>query len=101
LRENAIQLLATRGYAKAQRIFGNLYFFGGKTMETYTTTPIWANKDKAEGMAWYGRAGAQGDLFAQKLCRDLTDKVNTNHVWTDVENIELGFWISRNCPALC
>jgi hypothetical protein len=58
-----------------------------------TTTPIWANKDKAEGMAWYGRAGAQGDLFA--------DKVNTNHVWTDGERVELGFWILRNCPTLC
>ena len=44
-------------------------------------------------MAWYGRAGAQGDLFA--------DKVNTNHVWTDGERVELGFWILRNSPTLC
>ena len=32
LRENAIKLLATRGDAKAQRILGNLYFFGAKTI---------------------------------------------------------------------
>jgi hypothetical protein len=100
LRENAIQLLANHGDAKAQRILGNLYSFGGKTIAT--DYPIVANEDKVEGMTRYGRAGAQGDLFAQKLHRDLADKVsNTNHVWTDEENFETGLWISRNCPALC
>ena len=34
LRENAIKLLATRGDAKAQRILGNLYFFGAKTIRS-------------------------------------------------------------------
>ena len=32
LRENAIKLLAIRGDAKAQRILGNLYFLGAKTI---------------------------------------------------------------------
>jgi hypothetical protein len=93
LRENAIKLLATRGDAKAQRILATFIFSERRRFVTDTTTPIWANKDKAEGMAWYGRAGAQGDLFA--------DKANTNHVWTDGERVELGFWILRNCPTLC
>ena len=92
LRESAIRVLATRGDAKAQRILGNLYFFGGSTIP----------KDRVEGMAWYDHAGAQGDLFAKQFHRDLADKVsNPNHVWTDEENRETGRWIGRNCPALC
>ena len=92
LRENAIRLLATRGDAKAQRILGNLFTFGGSTIA----------KDRLEGMAWYGRAGAQGDLFAQNFYRDLSGPSSvTNHHWTDKENFETGLWISRNCPALC
>ena len=93
-RKNAIKLLATRGDAKAQRMSGlRQKLCLREEFVADTTTPIWANKDKAEGMAWYGRAGAQGDLFA--------DKANTNHVWTDGERVELGFWILRNCPTLC
>ena len=91
-RENAIRVLANRGDAKAQRILGNLYFFGAKTIA----------EDRVEGMRWYGRAGAQGDLFAEKFHHDLSDKVSDpNHVWTRQENIETGGWNIRNCPALC
>ena len=92
LRENAIRLLANRGDARAQRILGNLYFVGASTIA----------QDRVEGMAWYGRAGARGDLFAQKFHRDLADKVSTTgHVWTSKDNYEVGVWVSRNCPALC
>jgi hypothetical protein len=71
---------------------GNLYFFGGSTIAQH----------RVEGMAWYERAGAQGDLFAKKYHDDLAGKVsNPNHRWTDQENIEGGRWIERNCPALC
>jgi hypothetical protein len=91
-RENAIRVLAERGDAKAQRILGNLYYFGGSTIA----------QDRVEGMAWYGRAGAQGDLFAKKYHHDLADKdSNPSHHWTDEEKIEGGRWMVRNCPALC
>jgi TPR repeat protein len=91
-RENAIRLLAERGDAKAQRILGHLFAFGGSTI----------NKDRAEGMAWYRRAGAQGDLFAQKYYRDLADKVNdTDRVWSSEDYKEAGHWHFSNCPALC
>jgi hypothetical protein len=92
LRENAIRVLADRGDAKSQRMLGNLYFFGGSTID----------KDHAEGMTWYGRAGAQGDLSAQRFYRDLFEKVsNPSHVWTTEEYQEVGAWEERNCPALC
>ena len=69
-RENAIRLLAERGDAKAQRILGNLFTFGGSTIA----------KDRAEGMTWYRRAGAQGDLFARNFYRDLSSAfTTTNH----------------------
>jgi hypothetical protein len=104
LRENAIQVLATRGDAKAQRILGNLYYFGGQTIgkDHDLEQEEKRVKDQVEGMAWYGRAGSQGDLFAQKFYHDLADKKsNPNHVWTDQEYREVGKWISQNCPALC
>jgi hypothetical protein len=92
LRENAILVLAARGDAKAQRILGNLYYFGGSTIA----------RDRAQGMAWYERAGAQGDLFAKKFHRDFADKLSDpNHAWTDEERMEGGRWVERNCPALC
>jgi len=91
-RENAIRLLATHGDSRAQRILGNLFTFGGSTIA----------KDHVEGMAWYGRAGAQGDLFAQKYYRDLSAAVTTsNHVWTSQEFYEAGLWEERICSALC
>jgi len=91
-REDAIRTLANRGDAKAERILGNLYFIGGSTIA----------RDRVEGMAWYGRAGAHGDLFAQKFHRDFADKVvDPNHIWTNQENRGIGLWIFRNCPALC
>jgi hypothetical protein len=96
-------VLADRGDAKAQRILGNLYTFGGSTIATERVFAINTTaKDRIEGMAWYGRAGAQGDLFAKKYHHDLADKVSDpNHHWTDEENMEVGEWIERNCPALC
>ena len=92
LRENAIHALADRGDAKSQRILGNLYFFGGSTIA----------KNPVESMTWYSRAGAQGDLSAQRFYRDLFDKVsNPNHVSTSEEYREIGAWAIRNCPSLC
>jgi hypothetical protein len=85
-------VLANRGDAKAQRILGNLYYFGAKRIA----------KDPLEAMRWYGLAGAQGELFAQEFHRDFADKMSDpNHVWTREENIEAGGWIVRNCAALC
>jgi hypothetical protein len=91
IRENAIRLLANRGDAKAQRILGNLFTFGGSTIA----------KNRVEGMTWYSRAGAQGDLFAQKYHRDLADKVKTTEVWSLKDYQEGGHWSFSNCPALC
>jgi hypothetical protein len=91
-RENAIRALAERGDAKAQRILGNLYLFGGSAIA----------KDKVEGMKWYGRAGAQGDVLAQNFYREYLDAAsNPNHVWTTKDDEAVGRWIGQNCPALC
>jgi hypothetical protein len=92
-RENAVGVLANRGDAKAQRILGNFFYNGAKTIA----------KDPVQGMTWYGRAGAQGDLFAEKYYRDLSGKVSDkNHVWTNDEYSQIGGWIvGHNCPALC
>jgi TPR repeat protein len=91
-RENAIRVLANRGDTKAQRILGNLYFFGAKTIA----------EDRAEGMRWYDRAGAQGDLYARKFHRDFSDKESDpNHVWTDQENRETGGWIRAIARPWC
>jgi hypothetical protein len=101
LRENAVRLLAERGDAKAERILGNLYSFGGSTIA----------RDRAEGMAWYDRAGAHGDLFAQRFHREFSeqrfhrqppDKVSHPDLpWMTQENFEMGLWVERNCPGLC
>ena len=103
LRENAIRLLADRGDAKAQRILGNLYFFGGSTIATERVFGInTTTRDRTEGMAWYGRAGAQGDLYVQRFHHDLSAAFATkDHHFTTQENYETGLWHSRNCPALC
>jgi hypothetical protein len=58
--------------------------------------------DRVQGMTWIGRAGAQGDLYAQKFYHDLSGAfTTTNHSYTSQENMETGLWIERNCPALC
>jgi hypothetical protein len=91
-RENAIRILANRGDAKAERILGNLYLFGSYTID----------RDPTVAMTWIGRAGAQGDLLAQKFYRDLSGAFTApNHSWTGQENIESGRWSFRNCPNLC
>jgi hypothetical protein len=96
-REGAISVLANRGDAKAQRILGNLYFFGGSTI-----AKDHVKEDQLQAMPWYARAGAQGDLFAQKFYRDISDKMSDpNHKWTREEHIEVGGWAIRNCPAWC
>jgi hypothetical protein len=87
-RENAIRVLANRGDARAQRILGNLYYFGAKTIA----------KDPLEAMRWYGLAGAQGELFAKEFHDKMSDP---NQLSTREQTMELGGWIVRNCAALC
>ena len=55
LRENAIKLLATRGDAKAQRILGNLYFFGAKTICKQILLPRFG-QIRTKQKAWLGMA---------------------------------------------
>jgi hypothetical protein len=99
-REDAIRVLANRGDAKAQRILGNLYSFGGSTIAKDHMQHV--AEDQLQAMSWYARAGAQGDLFAQKFYRDFSDtESDPNHKWTDKEYMELGRWVARNCPGWC